>query len=60
MGETTVLTKATPGSKSLRATVPASIVRQLNLREGDYLLWEIRAEGNNLVIIVKPLRRDET
>ncbi|MEM4854714.1 MAG: AbrB/MazE/SpoVT family DNA-binding domain-containing protein [Sulfolobales archaeon] len=59
MGETTVLTKATPRSRSLRSTVPASIVRLLGLKEGDRLLWEVKAEGNDLIIIVKPQREGE-
>ncbi|WP_083773991.1 AbrB/MazE/SpoVT family DNA-binding domain-containing protein [Acidilobus saccharovorans] len=57
MGEITVLTKATSKSKSLRTTVPAGIVRQFNLSEGDKLNWEIRAEGKELVIVVRPLRK---
>ncbi|MEM3647163.1 MAG: AbrB/MazE/SpoVT family DNA-binding domain-containing protein [Thermofilum sp.] len=56
MGETTVLTKATPRSRSLRSTVPASIVRLLGLKEGDRLLWEVKAEDGGFVIIVKPQR----
>lgn len=56
MGEITVLTRATPRSRSLRSTIPASIVRQFNLKEGDRLSWEIKAEKDNLIIVVKPLR----
>ena len=32
------------------------IVKQFNLLEGDKLSWEIRAEGGELIIVVKPLR----
>jgi bifunctional DNA-binding transcriptional regulator/antitoxin component of YhaV-PrlF toxin-antitoxin module len=56
MGEITMLTKATSKSKSLRTTVPMGIVRQFNLSEGDSINWEIRAEGDNLIIVVKPLK----
>ena len=56
MGEITVLTKATSKSKSLRTTIPVGIVKQFNLSEGDKLNWEIRAEGGELIIIVKPLK----
>jgi len=55
-GETTVLTIATTSSKSLRATVPIGIVRQLKLREGDKLRWQIRAENGNLVVVVQPVK----
>jgi len=58
MGEITVLTKATSKSKSLRTTIPMGIVKQFNLSEGDKLNWEIRAEGSELVIVVRPLKTD--
>ena len=58
MGEITVLTKATSKSKSLRITIPMGIVKQFNLSEGDKLNWEIRAEGSELVIVVRPLKTD--
>ncbi|MDF2956585.1 MAG: hypothetical protein OD814_000207 [Candidatus Alkanophagales archaeon MCA70_species_1] len=56
MGETTVITRATSKSKSLRTTIPMGIVKQFNLSEGDKLNWEIRAEGGELIIVVKPLK----
>jgi len=59
MGETTVLTKATPKSQSLRTTIPSGIVKQFNLSEGDKLEWEIRAEDGKLTIVVKPLKEQE-
>jgi len=57
VGEITTLTKATSKSKSLRTTIPIGIVKQFNLSEGDKLSWEIRAEGGELIIVVKPIRR---
>lgn len=55
MVEITTLTKATPKSESLRTTVPASIVRHFNLKDGDTLSWELWAEKEGeLVVIVKP------
>ncbi|MCC6018914.1 MAG: AbrB/MazE/SpoVT family DNA-binding domain-containing protein [archaeon YNP-LCB-024-027] len=56
MGEVTVLTKATSRSRSLRTTIPIGIVKQFNLSVGDKLSWEIRAEGGDLIIVVKPLK----
>jgi len=56
MGEITVLTRATSKSKSLRTTIPMGIVKQFNLSEGDKLIWEIRAEGGELIIAVRPLK----
>ena len=51
-----MLNKATTKSKSLRTTIPIGIVKQFNLSEGDRLNWEIRAEGGELIIVVKPLK----
>jgi bifunctional DNA-binding transcriptional regulator/antitoxin component of YhaV-PrlF toxin-antitoxin module len=56
MGEATVLSKATPKSKSLRTTVPIGIVKQFDLKEGDKLKWEIKAQSGELVIVVTPLK----
>jgi hypothetical protein len=55
-GEVTILANATSKSQSLRTTVPIGIIRQLGLKEGDKLLWELRPESNQLVVIVSPLR----
>ncbi len=53
--ETTILTKATSKSESLRTTVPAGIARQFQLKEGDKLKWVIESRKNKLVIIVTPI-----
>ncbi len=55
MGEITTLTKAATKTTSLRTTVPASIVRQFNLMNGDKLDWNLRAEGGEMIITVKPV-----
>lgn len=34
-----------------------SIVKHFKLKEKDRLKWEIRAENNDLLIIVKPLKK---
>lgn len=44
-------------SDSLRTTVPAHIVRQFKMRQGDGLEWEIMAEGGKLRIWVEPVRK---
>ena len=56
-GETTTLTKASTRSESLRTTVPAGIVRQFKLKEGDMLDWELKAEKSKLIVIVRPISR---
>ncbi|MBD3252267.1 AbrB family transcriptional regulator [Candidatus Pacearchaeota archaeon] len=54
MGETTTLTKASTKSESLRTTVPAGIVKQFSLKEGDKLDWMLKAEDGKIIIVIKP------
>ncbi len=56
MGEITYLTKAASNSTSLRTTVPMSIVKQFGLTEKDKLDWILKAEGGELIIIIKPIK----
>ena len=58
MAEKTKLTKATTKSKSLRTTIPMGIVKQFNLSEADEIDWEIRAEDGELIIVVRPVKRE--
>ena len=57
MSDTTVIAKATSKSDSLRTTVPASIVRQFEIKEGDGLEWFLIARGSKLVIEIRPVRK---
>ena len=57
MGEKTSINKATTTSMSLRTTIPQSIITHFDLKEKDQLEWEIKAEKNNLIINVKPIKR---
>jgi len=43
----------------LRTTVPASIIKQFNLKDGDKVSWLLRAEGGEMVIIVQPVKATE-
>jgi bifunctional DNA-binding transcriptional regulator/antitoxin component of YhaV-PrlF toxin-antitoxin module len=54
MGETTTLTKASTKSQSLRTTVPAGIVKQFSLKEGDKLDWVLKADAGKLIIVITP------
>ena len=55
-GEITVLTHASSKSNSLRTTFPISLARQFKLQEGDRLRWILRAENNDLVIVIEPMK----
>jgi antitoxin component of MazEF toxin-antitoxin module len=55
-GQKTVLVNARANSNSLRTTVPAGIVSQFDLSEGDQLDWSLKAEGDKLLLIVTPLQ----
>ena len=54
MGFKTTLAKASSITNSLRTTIPAGIVHQFNLRDGDTLDWTLKVEKGQLEIIVKP------
>jgi len=56
--EITVLSLASPNGRSLRTTVPMSIVKHFKLKEKDRLKWEIYAENSKLLILLKPLKRE--
>lgn len=56
MGEITNLNKATSKNESLRTTVPRSIIKQFGLTEDDQLEWNLKAEGGELLIYVKPVK----
>lgn len=58
MGETTRLTKATSKSESLRTTVPAGIVKQFGMKEGDAIDWSIEIKGTKLIVAVTHVRQE--
>ena len=57
MGETTILTLAAPKKSSLRTTVPMSVVKQFNLRQGDILDWTFEIKNGEMAIAVRPLKK---
>jgi len=59
MGEITFLNKSATKSESLRTTVPYSIVKQFGLTEYDKLEWILKAESNEIIIQVKPIKSDK-
>jgi hypothetical protein len=56
MGEITTLTKAAPKTVSLRTTVPANIVRQFKLADGDRLDWTLEVQDGKMIIVVTPIK----
>jgi antitoxin component of MazEF toxin-antitoxin module len=57
MGEETTLTKAATKTTSLRTTVPASIVRQFNLKDGDKIDWTLKVANGEMIIVVTPIKK---
>jgi len=57
MGFKTTIAKASTIANSYRTTVPAAIINQFNLKEGDKLDWELKAEKGSIVIIVEPEKK---
>ena len=54
MGELTTLTKAATQTTSLRTTVPANIIRQFGLGNGDKLDWMLDIKEGKMLIVVTP------
>lgn len=48
----TKLTRANT-SKSLRTTVPAHIIQQLRLKDGDGVKWILKPDGKKFAIILE-------
>ncbi len=59
MGEITKLNKQTTKSESLRTTIPFSIIKQFGLTEYDELEWILKAEKGELIIQVKPIKKEK-
>ena len=55
-GQITSLTKANKNSESLRTTVPASVIRQFDLKEGDKLVWKFETNSKNIFIKIEPIK----
>jgi hypothetical protein len=57
MGEITTLNKAATRTTSLRTTVPASIVKQFNLRDKGKLDWTLEVREGKMIIVVTPIEK---
>ena len=55
--EITTLSRVSKNGRSLKTTVPMSIVKHLKLIEKDKLKWEISPKGNDFLITVEPLKK---
>ena len=56
VGEETTLAKNSPKFASLRTTIPMSIVRQWQLKEGDKLDWSWEARDGEMILVVRKKR----
>jgi bifunctional DNA-binding transcriptional regulator/antitoxin component of YhaV-PrlF toxin-antitoxin module len=59
LGEVTTLTKAATKTTSLRTTVPASIVRQFKLEDGDKIDWTLDIKDGKMIVLVQPIKKTE-
>lgn len=56
-GQITSLTKANKNSESLRTTVPSSIIKQFDLKEGDKLRWQFETnKKGEIVVKLEPIK----
>lgn len=60
-GQITSLTKANKTSDSLRTTVPSSVIKQFDLREGDKLRWQFETNKMGEIFVkIDPVREEST
>jgi hypothetical protein len=60
-GQITSLTKANKTSESLRTTVPSSVIKQFDLREGDKLRWQFETNKKGEIFVkIDPMRDEST
>ena len=57
MSETSIVTKASSKSESLRATIPKGIVSFLKINVGETVAWEMEIKDNERVAVVKPIQK---
>lgn len=50
----TTLTRANSKGESLRTTVPSSIAKHYDLKEGDKIGWHFDAKNGEIFVIVSP------
>jgi hypothetical protein len=50
-GQITSLTKANKNSESLRTTVPSSVIKQFDLKEGDKLRWQFETNAKREIFV---------
>jgi hypothetical protein len=56
-GQITSLTKANKNSESLLTTVPSSVIKQFDLKEGDKLRWQFETDKKgNIVVKLEPVK----
>jgi len=58
-GQITSLTKANKNSESLRTTVPSSVIKQFDLKEGDKLRWQFETNARREIFVkLEPVKAD--
>jgi hypothetical protein len=55
-GEITTVTLNSSKRKSLRSTIPISVVRNMGLKEGDNLSWKYEIRSGEIVTTIRKLR----
>jgi hypothetical protein len=54
-GQVTTLMHANKNSESLRTTVPASIIKQFDLKDGYQLVWQFETDNMGIFIKIEPI-----
>ena len=55
--DTTLIVRTSAKSDSLRVTIPQWVVRQMRLKAGHRMRWELKPDGDDFKLVAKPLKR---
>ena len=55
---TTTIVPAKPGSPFARTTVPQWLMKQLKLKHGDFLEWELDKDNHGWFVRLEPIKKE--
>jgi antitoxin component of MazEF toxin-antitoxin module len=58
--DTTLIVRTSSKSDSLRVTIPQWVVRQMKLKAGHKMRWELEPDGDEFKLVIQPLNRGGT
>jgi antitoxin component of MazEF toxin-antitoxin module len=57
--DTTLIVRTSTKSESLRVTIPQWVVKQLKLKPGHRVQWELKPQGDEFRLLLNPIKKEE-